>query len=407
MDLERRLYEALKHQQANPKTARPNLFKEPSRGAVRQTDLGPVWMVESSYDIGYLHGRVELAAGMPGRPLEIFDPKCLERGFAFDKVAVVDTETTGLAGGTGTYPFIIGIGFWAGEKFVVRQYILRDFSEEPSQLMAFAADLAETTSILTYNGKSFDIPLLRTRFRINRLDIPFEEHIHFDFVHPCRRLFKNHFDSLNLTLLESKLLGFERYEDVPRHLIPRLYFDYLQNRDDNLLLPILNHNRDDIIGLYLVVQEAARRVELALANASDDDRLLLSLGRIFFRAGDCRRSQELLANIKPQFAPRDVADQSLMLYSEVARKTKDWENAEQVWSMMLKSGRFGCYPHVEFAKYCEHRLKDPRAALTHTDHALRVMEFEREFATPAKYRAILDSLKRRQARLIQKIQRLG
>ncbi len=171
---------------------------------MRQTDLGPVWMVETSYDIGYLHGQVELASEMPPSALEILEHGCLERGFKYEKVAVIDTETTGLAGGTGTYPFIIGIGFWAEEKFVVRQYILRDFSEEPSQLSAFASDLAGTTSILTYNGKTFDIPILRTRFRINRLEVPFEDHIHFDFVHPCRRLFRTHFDSLKLTLLRDQ-----------------------------------------------------------------------------------------------------------------------------------------------------------------------------------------------------------
>ncbi len=187
MDLEKRLYEALKLHKTNPRAPRPDLFKEPSVGILRQTEHGPIWMVETSYDIGYLHGRVELSDTIDRTALEIIDPICADQQFDFHKIAVIDTETTGLAGGTGTYPFIIGIGFWTENKFVVRQYILRDFFEEPAQLDAFTADLSSCSCILTYNGKTFDMPLLRTRYRINRISIPFNDHIHLDLVHPCRR----------------------------------------------------------------------------------------------------------------------------------------------------------------------------------------------------------------------------
>jgi uncharacterized protein len=403
MDLEKRLYEALRQATENPRASKPDIFREPPVGSVRQTEQGPVWMIETSFDEGYLYGRVELNPQINHSPLELLDPYCHKNGFKFEKVAVIDTETTGLAGGTGTYPFIIGVGFWMGNRFVVRQYILRDFFEEPAQLSALAADLSGTMSILTYNGKTFDMPLLRTRFRINRMDIPFAEHIHFDFIHPCRRLYKRHFDSLSLTNLEEKVLGFEREDDVPAHLIPRIYFDYLQNRDESLLMPILNHNRNDIVGLYILAQETFRRVELALAHTYEDDLLLLSLGQVLYKSGQCGRSRDILACIKPQFAPRDIVDETLRLHSKVSSKLKDWDDALKIWNMMLRSGRFGCYPHIELAKHHEHRLKDHRRALDYTNIALRMMEFEREFMTAAVYQHTLDALYKRQKRLLAKL----
>ncbi len=405
MDLEKRLYEALRQAKANPKAQKPDLFKIPPEGSVRQTDYGPIWMIETLFDEGYLHGQVELRSQVPSSSLEILDPFCYRGGFGFDKAAVIDTETTGLAGGTGTYPFIIGIGFWADKQFVVRQYILRDFSEEPAQLSAFASDLAGTTSILTYNGKTFDMPLLRTRFRINRMEIPFGDHHHLDFIHPCRRLYKRHFDSLNLTNLEAKIVGFEREDDVPGHLIPRIYFDYLQNRDETILLPILNHNRNDIVSLYMLAQETLRRVELALEHSYEDDLLFLSLGRILFKTGQWQRSRELFSCIKPQFSSRDIADESLRLHSRAASKMKDWGEALKIWNKMLRSGRFGCYPHIELAKYHEHRLKDHQKALDYTNLALRIIEFDREYVSESSFQNTLIGLKKRQRRLMEKIEK--
>ena len=405
MNLERRLYEALQQHKSNPQASRPDLFKAPPVGAIRQTTFGPVWMVETCYDEGYLHGRIELKSQIPHSALEILDPICHGAGFHFARTAVVDTETTGLAGGTGTYAFIIGIGFWRETQFVVRQYILRDFFEEPAQLAAFTDDLACQTSLLTYNGKTFDIPLLRSRYRINRQDIPFEKMPHFDFIHPCRRLFKKHFDSLNLTHLEYRILGFERSEDVPSHLIPRLYFDYLQHRDDSVLLPILNHNREDIISLYILVQESFRQVDLALSGSSDDDRLLLSLGRLFYKAGDSIRSQKILSDIKTQFAPREVADEMLMLSSQAAKRTRDWENASQIWMQMIKSGRFGCHPYIELAKYYEHRARDCRRASEFAENAIRLLEFERDFISQSLYKTQYEALLLRRRRLRIKLEK--
>jgi len=403
MDLEKRLYDALKNHISKPSAPKPDLYRDPSVGILRETDSGPIWMVETVYDEGYLHGRTELSTTIPPASLPFIDPDLDHDNFEFTKIAVIDTETTGLAGGTGTYPFILGVGFFNNNKFIVRQYILRDFCEEPAQLAAFTDDIKDLNSILTYNGKSFDIPLLRTRYRINRMPIPFGKYQHLDLVHPCRRLFKNHYDSFQLSHLEAMVVGFERVDDVPSHLIPYIYFDFLRNRDDSLLLPILNHNRDDIVSLYLLAQETSRRIALALDNACEDDMFLLSLARLSFANRHFETAKQFLDMIKPDFIAPDIYDEYLSLKSSNAKKRFDWQEAEGLWREMLALGRFGCFPHVELAKHLEHRIKDYRQALDLTRAALLSAEFD-SVSEIANENTVI-ALRRRQKRLISKIEK--
>jgi uncharacterized protein YprB with RNaseH-like and TPR domain len=384
---------------------RPDLFRLPPVGKIIENDNGRIWMVETIYDVGYLHGRVELADSIYSNGLDLFDPVCLHDSFAFNKIAVFDTETTGLAGGTGTYPFIAGIGFWTNVNFIVRQYILREFSEEPAQLKALTNDLSGCSCLLTYNGKSFDIPLMHTRYRINRLEIPFIDYPHLDLVHPCRRIYKRHFDSFALTNLESRILGYQRLDDVPSHLIPRIYFDFLQNRDDHLLLPILNHNRDDIISLYLLAQETQRRVALALDDGHNDDNLLLSLAEMFYKNRNFEKSSQLLSQVKSQFCSAAALDDTLKLQAIIAKKTRDWDSAVSFWQNMLRSGRFGIYPHVELAKHYEHRLKDFNLALKMTYDAFKIIELEKELNPGVSFESHSHALRRRRNRLLKKLSR--
>jgi uncharacterized protein YprB with RNaseH-like and TPR domain len=403
MDLEKRLYEALKKYKAVPQSTKPDLYKDPPIGTIRDTDLGPVWMVETVYEEGYLHGRTELSRTVAEKAFDFFGIDNPRQSIDFTKTAVIDTETTGLAGGTGTYPFIIGIGFWRKNKFVVRQYILRDFSEEPAQLQAFTEDLNENSSLLTYNGKSFDIPLLRTRYRINRLQVPFIDYPHIDLLHPCRRIYKNHFDTFNLTFLEAMILGFERTDDVPSYLIPKIYFDFLQNRDDDLLIPILYHNRDDIISLYMLARETARRIDLALCGASNDDNMFLSLAKIMFVSRDYDSAEKILGFIKSDFAESRINEDAMMMKAIAAKRVRDWDKAQTTWRQMIDCGRFGIFPHIELAKHLEHRIKDLDSALALTDSAMRIMEFEREFISFADYKSSLGELRHRRKRLVKKI----
>jgi len=163
--------------------------------------------------------------------------------------AFLDTETTGLAGGSGTYAFLIGVGRITAEGFRIRQFFMREHAEEPSLLAALAEHLADFDVLVTYNGKTYDQPLLETRYRMARRRSPFERMAHLDLLFGARRLWKLRFESCRLVDLENQVLGVEREGDLPSEMIPYVYFDYLRTREAFRLKPIFHHNAMDILTL--------------------------------------------------------------------------------------------------------------------------------------------------------------
>src|SRR5689334_12983154 len=165
------------------------------------------------------------------------------------KWAFLDTETTGLAGGTGTYAFLIGVGSIDAAGFRLRQFFMRDYGEEPSQLARLNEYLAQFDVLITYNGKTYDQPLLETRFRMSRARHPFDRLRHLDLLFGARRLWKLRLDSCRLVDLENQVLGVEREGDLPGEMIPYCYFEYLRTRQAFKLVPIFHHNAIDILSL--------------------------------------------------------------------------------------------------------------------------------------------------------------
>jgi uncharacterized protein YprB with RNaseH-like and TPR domain len=163
--------------------------------------------------------------------------------------AFLDTETTGLAGGSGTCAFLIGVGSIDREGFRVRQFFMRDYCEEPSVLHALTAYLARFDVLVTWNGRSFDQPLLETRYTMSRARHPFARMEHLDLLYGARRLFKLRLESCRLVNLEYRILGLERDADVPGELIPYYYFEYLRTRHAFRLIPVFHHNVLDIVSL--------------------------------------------------------------------------------------------------------------------------------------------------------------
>ena len=158
------------------------------------------------------------------------------------RLVCLDTETTGLAGGTGTCAFLIGLGAPEGVQFAVRQYFLRDYPEEKAILAALAEALEAYDGVITFNGKTFDIPLLETRYALARMKSPFTRLVHLDLLHPARRLWKLRLESCELQNLEKNVLGIFREGDVDGSEIPALYFDYLRTGDPKGLAPVFFHN---------------------------------------------------------------------------------------------------------------------------------------------------------------------
>jgi uncharacterized protein len=244
---------------ANPPKAAPRpllphamkLFIEESlNGQEIETAYGCHFETERLWESHRRHGSIGIGdlAELPPDLLHPISDGAIE-SCPPDRWAFLDTETTGLAGGSGTYAFLIGVGRITSEGFRLRQFFMRDRGEEQSLLAALADHLAQFDVLITYNGRTFDEPLLDSRYRISGFRPPFERMRHLDLLFGARRLWNLRLDTCRLVELERQILGVERQGDLPGEMIPYVYFDYLRNREAFRVIPILHHNAIDILTL--------------------------------------------------------------------------------------------------------------------------------------------------------------
>jgi uncharacterized protein len=205
----------------------------------------------------------------------------------WEDIVFLDTETTGLMGGTGTYVFLLGTAHIRDGELVLRQHLLHDLGAESAFVRALQAELAPFRACASYNGKCFDLPLLRTRFVMTlRSDLSVDES-HLDLLHPARRLWRDRFGSTSLRQLEDSVLDVVREDDIPGALIPERYFRWLALRQPDLIRPILQHNARDIVSLVRITDRIAQAVIDARAGrAPDHAPAAFALAKAFARAGE-------------------------------------------------------------------------------------------------------------------------
>ena len=301
--------------------------------------------------------------------------------------AFLDTETTGLAGGSGTCAFLVGIGRITPEGFRVRQFFMRDYCEEASLLDAVTRHLAPFRVLITYNGRSFDQPLLETRYRLNRSRPPFGTLEHLDLLYGARRLWKLRYESCRLVDLETQVLGFERNGDVPGALIPYLYFEYLRTGRAARLLPVFHHNATDILTLACLTGI----VPIAFRDAFKDPENLpfrhgaeiAGIARWLLQAGDLEQARALFKRAITAGMPDELTFRTLWDLAALERKLGADDEAVTIWNDLAAVRNAFRVPALEeLAKHYEHRQKDlgraletTRAALDHGDSpALRRRE---------------------------------
>ena len=263
---------------------------EHAGGIEEVTPLGRHLMIREVYGDDHYHGKVRLDR-FSVSDLQRFMSLMKAKGTVARREAIVflDTETTGIQGGTGMVPFLVGLGYFDGGDFHMVQYFIRDFDEEPSMLLALGDLLKRFQLLVTYNGSSFDVPLLETRFTLARLDSPFTEMLHLDLLPGARRLWRNGHGSCRLSALESRIVAFLRGPDIPGAMIPRTYFDFLQRRSFAAISSVLKHNVDDVVSLAALTVCACDRVTgepAALDNPLD----LYSLARIMENTSEWSRA---------------------------------------------------------------------------------------------------------------------
>jgi hypothetical protein len=279
----------------------------------------------------------------------------------------LDTETTGLAGGTGTYAFLVGIAWWDAGGLEVEQFFLREHSEEYSLLTALAERISERRVLVTFNGKSFDWPLLETRYRMTRsIRVP-EPRAHLDFLHPSRNLWRLRLGTARLPELERHVLGWNRGADVMSEYIPQIYFDFLRGASPDPLIPIFLHNQMDLRGLAGL----AARVMQVLSDPEKhggDAFELYGASRICERRGDSARARRLYERTVAD--PTDAADELPAHASRTARRSLaliakregDHSAANAHWQKLLGNSREGFEAYEQLAIYHERHARAPQRA---------------------------------------------
>jgi len=361
-----------------PTEARPRatggFIEELISGEVVRTALGAHFETERLWERHRLHGSAEISAlaALPADLLAQLSEGSIPRSDPA-KWAFLDTETTGLAGGTGTYAFLVGVGAIEPAGFRLRQFFMRDYGDEPSMLSRLTEHLSRFDVLITYNGKAYDQPLLETRYRMSRARHPFDRMEHLDLLFGARRLWKLRLESCRLVDLENRILGVEREGDVPGEMIPYVYFDYLRRKEAFRLVPVFHHNAIDILSLACLtaivplafrspedsgLRHGADLIGLArwLAQAERREEAL----RLYRRAVELGLSDPLLFKTLWEIAALEKrlgrADAALAVLAELAA----CRNPYRVRAM------------EELAKHYEHRERNYAMALEMTRGALEI-----------------------------------
>jgi uncharacterized protein len=312
----------------------------------------------------------------------------------------LDTETTGLAGGTGTYPFLIGIAWWDAGGLEVEQFFMREHSEELSVLVALAERMAERRVLVTFNGKSFDWPLLETRFHMTRkIRVP-SPRAHLDFLHPARNLWRLRLGSARLPELEKHVLGWNRGADVMSEFIPQIYFDYLRGGSPDPLVPIFHHNQMDLRGLAGL----ASRVLAVLGDPEShgqDALELFGVSRMCERRGESARARVLYERSIAAELPVETERAAHRSLARLAKREGDHALASQLWEKMLGDTREGFEAYEQLAIHYERRAREPHRAAELARNALAALRRANRLgaiAAPA-YRQKKERFEKRLARL--------
>jgi uncharacterized protein len=380
---------------ARPPRPAPEPIEQVVGGEVLDTPSGRLVAVRRKFPLGHCHGRLALGHALEASPALLgLIGRSDDAPPQARRLLFLDTETTGLAGGTGTYAFLVGVGYVEGDQFVVVQYFMRDFDEEPALLATLEPLLAQASGLVTFNGGAFDLPLLETRFVLARRRWPGALG-HLDLLRPARRVWAARLTDCRLLTLEREVLGLVREDDVPGGLIPALYFDFLRSRRAAPLAKVFAHNRADVLSLAALLGWFTQ----ALA----DDRAadlqpweLAGLGRLWERVDRERSAMCYHAALEAGLDGLEARWVRLRLALWQKRLAR-WDAACALWEAMAAAGGFDLHPWEELAKYHEHRRRDFARARDIVRRALGLAEAECASATA------LSALERRLSRLERRL----
>ena len=340
-------------------------------GRIVTNDDGSCYVIENRYPLEHTHG-----SGCLGEALNVAEDilSSLDGGnwggLGAGDLMFLDTETTGLSGGAGTVAFLVGVGFFEEGTYLVRQYFMRDYDEEAAMLYELQQLFSKRKGFVTFNGKSFDINLLQSRFISNRLKPAFRELPHLDLLYPSRKVWGLKLENCRLSSLEENVLEEYRSDDIPGAQIPAVYFKYLDDRDAGDIKRVIRHNELDILSMVSLLARLSAMLQSPMSQ-TDGGYELLGLGRIFEANG---KTDSMLECFEACTGSEHYAirSQAVKRLTGEYKRSGNYDRALEHWKAMESENTgFELFHLVEMAKYYEHKAKDFEFALILTEKALQ------------------------------------
>lgn len=324
----------------------------------------PLQFFENPYPLDVKYGKVLLSSGLEikGNILT-----CLSKESAFESLDLstalfIDLETTGLSGGAGVVAFLVGLGFYREDKFYVAQFFLGELAEEERMIQELGQFFSQMNfkSVVTYNGKCFDMPLLETRFILHKQSFILSELPHLDFLFSARSLWRHKYENCQLYHLAREVVEADRSEDIPSAEIPWRYFQYLNTGNFELIEPILYHNQEDILSLLGVIIVGSgifsEEKEKKLTDAMD----LYGAGRVMETVGKAEKSVHFFQRALERGLSDELSLAAKKKISYYFKKNQEWKSAVSLWKEMTSSDTQSkdlLLSFRELAMYLEHKEK--------------------------------------------------
>jgi uncharacterized protein len=375
------------------------------QGVEFPTNQGNAFMVEQFFPLDFHHGTesifidnisLDVLARWAHRPdISLKRP---------DQFIFLDTETTGLSGGTGTFVFMVGLGYPSDEGFHLVQLFMRDPSQEMAFLLALNHIIESFEVVVTFNGKTFDIPLLNTRHVLNGFTSPFVDMEHIDILPLARRIWRNRLSNRALSNLEIEILGVERTQaEVPGWMIPELYYEYLRTGDARPLAGIFYHNANDILSLAGLFYYLGRMLDDPSANPSLPGLDMAALARLYEDLNDFITASQLYERSLDQGLPINFYLDTLNRFALLYRRQGKWDGAIYLWKKAADQQQIEAC--IELAKYYEHNQRDYIEAIKWTQIALDLVLTTED--NPFEQRKMMGELNKRLERLANKQNKVG
>lgn len=366
-----------------------------------QTNFGSLFSSHRAYPGDYRLGGQALLPTKPTHGIARWARAPHLADTSLENFIFLDTETTGLSGGTGTLAFMIGVGRYRGGSFITEQFFLRGPAEEAALLAALESFCADMAAVVTYNGKSFDIPILNTRYVLQGFTSPFEELPHLDLLHLTRRIWKARLEQCNLGNIENRIFGLSRDSDeIPGYLIPEYYTRYLREGDAEPLKGIFAHNAQDVVSLAALFALFTDILSEPTAWENECSQDLTSLGRLVEQLGDADTALSLYEKGRSLDTAPEPRVEPLLAQARLLKRQSRHPEAAELWSQAAEAGSLEALE--ELAKYHENRRGRAKDALACVDRAVELLSGSRKDSREA---GLLSAFLHRRERLIKKVQR--